>query len=459
MSPPLATSRSSGRLGWLSTLGFALALGCGGAATPHTPAASGAGGGAGMRAGESGTGGSAGNAGRGAGGTVSAGAGAGATAGSAGRAGASGAAGTRAGAGGGGAGGTSQAGASGTTGAGAGGAIAPTGTPHVYVSGYGPDITHFTLDPASGMLDEVSSTTVNDSPSYLAIAADVRALYAITEVQGSEAVAFAIDPEDGALSEINRAETMGEGSPHLAVHPSGDWIAVAHYGSGHTSVLPVRADRGVMAPSDVDRGPNDGCRKAHQAVFDKSGRTLLVPCLESNYVVQFRFADGQLEYNDPPTVAVAGGPRHLALSPDERHAYVLSELESTITSFDFDPATGKLSNPQTIPSHDGTKGSSAHIVVHPEGRFLYASNRTENSIGLFSIGGDGRPQPVAFVRDMISTPRDFTVDPSGTFLISANQNGAENLLVFRIAEDGRLSRVRTVAVGGRPSFVGVALLP
>ena len=120
---------------------------------------------------------------------------------------------------------------------------------------------------------------------------------------------------------------------------------------------------------------------------------------------------------------------------------------------------GKLSNPQTIPSHDGTKGSSAHIAVHPQGRFLYASNRTENSLGLFSIDGDGRPHPVAFVREMITTPRDFTVDPSGALLISANQGGAENLLVFRIAGDGVLSRVQTVPVGGRPSFVGVVFLP
>ena len=185
-----------------------------------------------------------------------------------------------------------------------------------------------------------------------------------------------------------------------------------------------------------------------------------MPCLESNYVLQFRFENGQLQYNDPPTVAVAGGPRHLALSPDERHAYVLSELESTITSFDFDAATGKLSNPQTIPSHDGTKGSSAHIVVHPQGGFLYASNRTENSIGLFSIDGDGRPHPVAFVRDMISTPRDFTVDPSGTFLISANQSRCgESAGVPHRRRMACSAACRRSPVGGEPSFVGVAVLP
>jgi 6-phosphogluconolactonase len=201
---------------------------------------------------------------------------------------------------------------------------------------------------------------------------------------------------------------------------------------------------------------------AHQAVFDQGGRHLFVPCLGSNYVQQFKLnpADGSLTYNDPPTVAVTGGPRHMAFDPSEQHAYVLSETASTITSFDYDAASGKLSNPQVINSFQTTKGSSAHIVVHPSGGFLYASNRTENSIGLFGLDASGRPMARGFTTDMIAEPRDFTVDPSGSFLLSANQKGAQNVLVFKIdADSGALSRVQVVPVGDQPSFAGVLVLP
>jgi 6-phosphogluconolactonase len=149
----------------------------------------------------------------------------------------------------------------------------------------------------------------------------------------------------------------------------------------------------------------------------------------------------------------------MALDPAEQHAYVLSEQNSTITSFLYDAASGRLSSPQVIDSYEDSAGASAHIAVHPSGNWLYASNRSENSLGLFSIDAQGRPQPVAFQRDMINTPRDFTIDPTGTFLISANQNGAQNLLVYRIAAaDGRLTRVQVVPVGGSPTFAGVLLL-
>jgi 6-phosphogluconolactonase len=341
-------------------------------------------------------------------------------------------------------------------------AAAPSGTMHVYVSGYGPEITRLRLDLAAGALAEQARVQGGTSPSYLAFAPDKRTLYAINEASGEESqvIAFAIDPETGALAEINRQATGGDGAPHLAVHPSGDFIAIAHYGSGHLSILQLRADGGIGELVDAQRGPDDDCRRAHQAVFDSTGEHLFVPCLQSNYVLQYTFANGTLGYNDPPTVAVNGGPRHMTFDPDEQRAYVLSELDSTITSFVYDAATGRLSSPQVIDSYEDTKGASAHIAVHPSGRFLYASNRGENSLGLFSIDAGGRPHAVAFEREMIDTPRDFTLDPTGAFLIAANQNGPQNLLVFRVApSDGQLTRVQAVPVGGNPTFVGVVFLP
>jgi 6-phosphogluconolactonase len=343
-------------------------------------------------------------------------------------------------------------------------AAAASGKPFVYVSGYGSTIHIFELDPQNGTLTARGTADGGKSPSYLAFAPNHETLYAIDEASppDSEVIAFAIDQRSGALSEINRAASGGGGSPHLAVDPSGKWIAVAHYDSGHTTILPVRSDGGVGNVVATKRGPNDDCVRAHQAVFDRSGTHLFVPCLDSSYVQQFKLnpADGSLSYNDPPTVAVSGGPRHLAFDPSEQHAYVLSETASTITWFDYDATSGKLSNPQVIDSFQTTKGSSAQIVVHPSGGFLYASNRGEDSLGLFSLDATGRPMAKSFITDMIEEPRDFTVDPSGRFLLSANQQGAQNVMVFRIAaQSGALSRVQVVPVGDQPSFVGVLLLP
>lgn len=339
----------------------------------------------------------------------------------------------------------------------------PVQTTHVYVGGYSSEITHFVLDRETGELDHREATAAGSSPSYVAIHPQRDALYAVNEsnsAAGSQVLAFAIDRESGELSMINAVPSGGEGAPHLAVHPSGDWIAVAHYVSGHTSILPVRADRGLNGVIDIDRGPADDARKAHQAVFDFRGTTLLVPCLENDYVLQYEVTDGSIALKTPATAAVAGGPRHLALHPDQQHAYVLSELDSLLTWLDYDADTGLLSNPQSMDSEQTIKGSSAHIAVHPSGRWLYVSNRTENSLGVFALAADGRPQLVEHVLEGIATPRDFAIDPAGEFLIVANQSGAQDLRVYRIDPIlGTLTFVKATNVGGQPTFVGFALLP
>jgi 6-phosphogluconolactonase len=352
-------------------------------------------------------------------------------------------------------------GAPGTGGSAAGADAGPKGTPYVYVSGNGGDITEFTFDEQSAQLTKASTTPGGATPSYLAIAPDKKHLYAINEGgTNSKVVAFSIDATNGHLTQIDTQDTGGQGAPHLSVDPSGRWIAVAHYGSGHTSIIPIAGDGTLSTPTDIKKGPGDTCGKAHQAVWDASGKNLFVPCLDSNYVIHYVFANGTLSYGTPQTVSVTGGPRHLAFDPSETHAYVISELESVLTSFAYDKTTGTLSAPQTVQSYDQTKGASAHVVVHPGGKWLYVSNRTENSLGLFSIDAGGRPHSVKFEKDDVHTPRDFSVDPSGAFLISANQDGDQAALVYRIApSDGTLTRTQIAPVGGNPTFTKTVLLP
>jgi 6-phosphogluconolactonase len=331
----------------------------------------------------------------------------------------------------------------------------------LYVSGNGGTISSFGLDPRSGALTARATLAAGTSPSYLAFSPDEKFLYAIDENGGdvSSVIAYSIDPTDGHLTLINVAPTGGQGAPHLAVHPSGDWIVATHYGSGEISVLPIRDDGGVAEPRLIDKGPDGACTNAHQAVFDRTGDYLFVPCLGSDYLIQYKFDAGQLSYNDPASVTTPS-PRHLAFDPAETFAYVISEYDSTLTWFAYDAATGTLSNPHVIDSYQTLAGSSAHVVVHPSGEWLYASNRGENSLGLFSIDAAGTPSPVAFQTDGIDTPRDFSIDPSGKFLILANQNGAQDVFVYRIArDDGQLTRIGATPVGGNPTFTGAIELP
>lgn len=336
----------------------------------------------------------------------------------------------------------------------------PDAAPLVYVSGNGPNISLFRLDVHSATLEPRGTIPAGEEATFLAVSPDRRYLYAVNERAPSRVIAFAIEP-DGGLREINRHDTSGSGAPHLAVHPSGRWIAVAHYGSGHVSTLPVAGDGSVAAPISTSRGPSDDCERAHQVVFDAAGKHLFVPCLGSDCVLVFRFVAGTLVPHDPPLVPLTGGPRHLALHDRLPYAYVLSELDGTLTRFRYERELGRLSEPRTLPSYAAVAGWSAHVALHPSGRWLYTSNRNENSLALFALDAEtGMPAPVAFERHGLTTPRHFTLDPTGSLLLAANQDGEQDVVVFRVsATDGRLAWQRTVPVGSRPTCVVVTSPP
>jgi 6-phosphogluconolactonase len=329
----------------------------------------------------------------------------------------------------------------------------------VYVSGYDPTISVLQLDLANGSLAKLGTALSGKAPSYLSVAPTRGHLYAVDETDADAIAAFKLDAATGRLTEINRVAAGGAGAAHIAVDPSGKWIVTAHYDSSNVTVHAVREDGGIGAKVD-EKAPG---KFAHQAVFDASGKFVFVPCLGSNLVAQYELRAGKLVPNTPASVAVAGGPRHMAFDAAQKHAYVLAELENTITSFDYDKATGRLSNPETVSTLDigGKKKEAGHIVVHTSGKFLYASNREDNSLAIFAIDPrSGRLKIRGWQRTLVDYVRDFAIEPTGQYLLAANQNAAK-LAVFHIdAESGKLAPVGgPLAVPAGPAFVGVVPRP
>jgi 6-phosphogluconolactonase len=332
----------------------------------------------------------------------------------------------------------------------------------VYVSGFTPPIVTLEFDRTAGTLTRrsmVVSTPNDGEPSFIAFSPDKKFAYAIDEQMGkplSRAIAYRINQETGALTEINRESTRTSVSAHVTVHPSGKWVLVSNYGGGSISVYPVREDGG-LGPSATPV-PSGG--QTHQVVWDSTATTAFVPCLTSRHLAIFKFANGVLTPHSPATVPITGGPRHIAFTPDEKYAYVLTQGESTIIAFAHDKATSRLTMIDTFRSTD--MGSlSAHIEVHKSGKFLYTTNRRDNSVGIFAIDATtGRLTRTALFREMLSGPRLFGIDSTGQFMIVANQS-AGNILLHKIDQTtGMLQRIGTpVTVAGEPTFVGLLDLP
>ncbi|MEO8878115.1 MAG: beta-propeller fold lactonase family protein, partial [Polyangiaceae bacterium] len=222
------------------------------------------------------------------------------------------------------------------------------------------------------------------------------------------------------------------------------------------------ADGTLGAPTDQR---NAGLN-AHMMIADASDRFVFVPCLGSDYVAQYRFdaATGKLTPNTPPTFKIAvsakTGPRHLAFHPGGAYAYLLNETASSISSLAFSSTTGLLAEIETqstLPvGYAGPKNTAAEVWVHPSGKFVYASNRGDDSIAVFSVDiATGKLTAKSHTKTGGAMPRSITIDPTGAFLYSANQ-GASTLTSFAIdRSDGSLTPIGSPSAQDQASFVGI----
>lgn len=338
----------------------------------------------------------------------------------------------------------------------------------VYVGTYTGDageskgIYRLTLDLSDGKLGKPELVAETESPSFLAIHPGGKHLYAVAEVAedggkpGGALAAFAIDPETGSLSLLNKQSTRGGGPCFVAVDPSGKVALAANYGGGSIASFPIAPDGKLGAAatfiqhegSSVDRARQEKPH-AHSINVDAADRFAIAADLGLDKLLVYRLDPdkGTLSPNDPPFAAVApgSGPRHFAFHPDGKHAYVINEMLLTVTAFDWDAKAGTLSEAQTVSTlpADVTdrKGlSTAEVQVHPSGKFLYGSNRGHHSIASFKIDpASGKLTPIGHTPTGGQTPRNFGIDPTGRFLLAANQDSG-TIVVFRIdSETGELT--------------------
>jgi 6-phosphogluconolactonase len=337
---------------------------------------------------------------------------------------------------------------------------------YVYVGTYtAPDVppggTHpstavgiyvFRMDPRDGDLDLVQVVT-SSNPSYLAFNPTKTHLYSVNEDLAGRVSAYAINA-NGTLSFVNTASAVGQFTTHINVHPSGQYLYAANYGTGNYPVFRLLAD-GSIGPMTANfqgvgngTGPNPARQEgphAHQILTDLDGNHVFGVDLGADKinVLNLDLASGMLTPNVVPYASVASGsgPRHMAFHPNKKRAYVLNELASSVDVFNYDPVRGALIWLQTIstlPRSFTGANTTAEIRIHPSGKFLYNTNRGHNSITMYEIDGDsGRLRVIGWESTRGEWPRGMNIDPSGTFLYAANQN-TDNIAVFKIRSNGEL---------------------
>jgi len=318
---------------------------------------------------------------------------------------------------------------------------APGGWSSLAAANHPEGVAVFSVGAGMGDLNLVQ-TVPSDNPSFVAMHPSHAFLYVLNEIADYEGEemgsleAYAIDDESGELTLINRV-AVGSIPAQLVVSPGGDYLAVATYVGGTYELFPIAEDGSLGEASSVAQqegaGPHERqtAPHAHAVAFDPSGQYLAGADLGTDWVKVFTYADGNLEEVGAAMIATGSGPRHLAFHPNGERLYVINELTATITVLAFDPASGALGDelqtistvPQNFPAHKST----AEILVHPSGKFLYASNRKfedhplADSIVAYSIDEDGLLRLIGYTTHGMGFPRGFSIDPTGRWLYAMGQ--------------------------------------
>lgn len=316
----------------------------------------------------------------------------------------------------------------------------------------------YEFDAEEGDLKYLSTAKSVVNPSYLAIHPKSNLLIAVNEIEeynGNETGAvssFAINP-DGSLKQLSIVESGGGAPCYVSIDKSANWALTSNYSGGNIAIFPIEKDGKLKPYTDLKQHEGSGPQQdrqdkayAHSVVLDPKENFALAVDLGMDKVVSYELdmKTGKLKNNEAAnlTLAAGAGPRHLEFHPNKKLAFIISELNSTITSCTYDAKSGKLTKVMVVDAlPEGFSGESycADIHVSPDGKYLYGSNRGHDSIVIFQI--DKKTGELAYV-DHHSVngkwPRNFVIDPTGKFLLVANQH-TDNIVVFKIdMETGKL---------------------
>ncbi len=321
-------------------------------------------------------------------------------------------------------------------------------------------IYSLSMNPQTGELSAPALAAKADNPSFLALHPTRKFLYAVNETGRFEGrpvgavVAFSVDAQAGKLAEMNREGTGGAAPCHLNVDPSGKCLVVANYTDGNAAAFPIAADGRLEKMSQLVKheghGANASRQKsphAHGVTFSPAGDIVFVPDLGIDKIMAYKLdvAKGSLSPVGSATASVepGSGPRHIVFNTAGTFAYSINEILATVSQFSWDAARSSLKLVRSVPSLLGNfpgQNTAAEIAIHPNGKFLYSSNRGHDSIAVFTLDEkSGSPKLIQNFPSGGRAPRNFAIDPSGIFLLAAHQD-TDNIVVLKIDSDtGKLS--------------------
>ncbi len=329
----------------------------------------------------------------------------------------------------------------------------------------------FRYDAATSEITPLGLAAETTNPSWVTLHPNGRFLYAVNEVgnykgpNSGGVSAFSVDRGTGKLTFLNEVASRGADPCYVTVDQTGKYVLVANYTGGSIAVFPILADGKLGDASafvqHTGKGTNPERQEAphaHSIDLSPDNRFAMVDDLGLDELLVYKFdsAKGSLAPNDPPfaKLEAGSGPRHFVLRPDGKFAYVVAEMGHTVTVLSNDASNGKLQPIQsitTLPKDFTGRNDDAEIRIHPSGKFLYASNRGDDSIAIYAIDQTkGTLTQIAITHTGGKEPRNFEIDPTGTLLFAANQK-SDNIVVFRIDQKtGQLAPTGKVLEVGSP---------
>jgi 6-phosphogluconolactonase len=341
-------------------------------------------------------------------------------------------------------------------------------------SGNSDGIWVYEFNTKTGDFKYKSKVSGAENTSYLAITNDGKHVYAVNEVRTGGLSSFSFNAATGDLTFLNRVSSGGDGPCYVAVDDKNKFVFASNYGSGSLCAVPLTDDGSLSSEiqfiqqegSSIDKGRQQGPH-LHSTVLSPDNLFLFTANLGTDKVNIYKFDSGNssqpLTPAEPAFVSVkpGSGPRHFIFHPNSKYAYLIQEMGSLITVFDY--KDGKLNEIQSItmlaPDFKGRVGA-ADIHISPDGKFLYGSNRGDaNELVIYAIEKNGKLSYAGRQSTMGRTPRNFAIDPSGNFLLVANQGSNEIIIFNRDPRTGLLTPTEKKIQVNRPVCIKFTPIP